>query len=267
MKKRVLFLDIDGTLYDGANKCIPHSAKIALSKIYQDVDIYICTGRPYYLVHNIDEVREYIKGYVLVNGGCVVIDDKIVFELEMEKSGISKLIKEARMNDDLIGLVTTSNIYLYHMENPHDWMKRSMKENVLIDLKRGLFDETLPYVMGWLFLGNDQIDEYKKKIPELKFLKWGSFGCDITSCKTSKTLGMQKVIEYGHYDIKDVYAVGDGENDVEMLQMANLSCAMGNATEEVQKSANMVSKRVENDGLEDALIKLGLYKKSINEIV
>ena len=50
-----------------------------------------------------------------------------------------------------------------------------------------------------------------------------------------------------------VLACGDGENDIEMLQLAGIGVAMGNADEAVKAAADFVSKPYDEDGVAHAL--------------
>jgi hydroxymethylpyrimidine pyrophosphatase-like HAD family hydrolase len=49
------------------------------------------------------------------------------------------------------------------------------------------------------------------------------------------------------------FAVGDGRNDIEMLQWAARGVAMGDAPAEVQDAADLVTETFDNDGLALAL--------------
>ena len=52
--------------------------------------------------------------------------------------------------------------------------------------------------------------------------------------------------------------MGDGGNDIPMLEVAGIGVAMGNASEIVKASANFVTDTVENDGLCKALKHFGI---------
>lgn len=52
---------------------------------------------------------------------------------------------------------------------------------------------------------------------------------------------------------KDSIAVGDSLNDMEMLQYAGLSVAMGNAVEEVKAAADHVVSPVLEDGVAEVI--------------
>ena len=57
---------------------------------------------------------------------------------------------------------------------------------------------------------------------------------------------------------EETIAFGDADNDLEMLQLAGIGVAMGNALPQVRACADMVTDTVENDGIAHALQKLKL---------
>ena len=52
---------------------------------------------------------------------------------------------------------------------------------------------------------------------------------------------------------KDLIAIGDNYNDVEMLRLAETSIAMGNAPKDIQQLATFVTKTNNEDGVAYAL--------------
>uniref|UniRef100_UPI00259A8B35 HAD hydrolase family protein n=1 Tax=uncultured Granulicatella sp. TaxID=316089 RepID=UPI00259A8B35 len=57
-------------------------------------------------------------------------------------------------------------------------------------------------------------------------------------------------------DSSEIMAMGDANNDIEMLQFAGLGIAMGNASEEVKTIADIVTDTNENNGVIKAIDKL-----------
>lgn len=72
----------------------------------------------------------------------------------------------------------------------------------------------------------------------------------------SKGNAMVGLCKFLKIDLKDVVAIGDDINDVSMIKMAGLGVAMGNATEEVKKIADMVTTSNEEDGVARVLEKI-----------
>ena len=69
----------------------------------------------------------------------------------------------------------------------------------------------------------------------------------------SKEFGLRKLAEELGYDLKDVYAFGDALNDMEMIKVAGVGIAMGNAKEELKAIADYVTDDINNDGIMKAL--------------
>jgi len=51
----------------------------------------------------------------------------------------------------------------------------------------------------------------------------------------------------------ETMAVGDSGNDISMIQWAGLGVAMGNATPDVQATADWIAPRVQEDGLVEVI--------------
>ncbi|MGL4790164.1 MAG: HAD family hydrolase, partial [Anaerotignaceae bacterium] len=81
---------------------------------------------------------------------------------------------------------------------------------------------------------------------------------EITCAGINKAFGMKKVLEYYGMDREDSIAFGDGPNDFEMLEFANVGVAMGNAIPQLKEVADMVTTSVMEDGIKNGLEKLNL---------
>ena len=53
----------------------------------------------------------------------------------------------------------------------------------------------------------------------------------------------------------EIIAVGDAENDLDMIEYAGLGVAMGNASESVKKIANYITADNNNDGIAEVIEK------------
>lgn len=61
-------------------------------------------------------------------------------------------------------------------------------------------------------------------------------------------------------DRADMVAFGDGGNDIPMLRGAGTGVAMGNGSDEVKAAADMVTDRIDSDGIAKALRSLGIIE-------
>jgi hydroxymethylpyrimidine pyrophosphatase-like HAD family hydrolase len=71
---------------------------------------------------------------------------------------------------------------------------------------------------------------------------------DLAPVGVTKASGLAIVADKLAVDQADVLAIGDGRNDVEMLQWAGRGVAMGQSIEEVQAAADAVTDSVYDDG-------------------
>lgn len=69
----------------------------------------------------------------------------------------------------------------------------------------------------------------------------------------SKGYGVSQLLRSMHIDPKSVMAVGDGDNDIEMMRLVGCSVAMGNATPKLKRVAKHQVACNEQDGVAEAI--------------
>jgi HAD superfamily hydrolase (TIGR01484 family) len=79
---------------------------------------------------------------------------------------------------------------------------------------------------------------------------------DLAPVGVDKASGLQHVADKLGIAAEDALAIGDGRNDIEMLQWAGRGVAMGQAVEEVRAAADAVTSSVFEDG---AAVEIGKY--------
>ncbi len=70
---------------------------------------------------------------------------------------------------------------------------------------------------------------------------------EIRACGVDKACAIEKMMR--EHDFEKVYCFGDGENDVDMLKLADVSCAMENGCDALKNVADYVIGRVDEDGI------------------
>jgi Cof subfamily protein (haloacid dehalogenase superfamily) len=79
------------------------------------------------------------------------------------------------------------------------------------------------------------------------YIGWTAW-LDLAPTGVSKASGLERVCAELGVSASDVLAIGDGRNDVEMLQWAGRGVSMGQAPLEVQEAADGVTGTVDDDG-------------------
>ena len=78
---------------------------------------------------------------------------------------------------------------------------------------------------------------------------------------TDKSRGIRKMMKLLDAPIEDVIVFGDGTNDVDMFRPEWTSVAMGNAVPELKERADLVTSSVDENGIWNACVKLGLIEE------
>jgi Cof subfamily protein (haloacid dehalogenase superfamily) len=87
--------------------------------------------------------------------------------------------------------------------------------------------------------------------------KWGG---EITPQGVHKAEGIRSILKEGDFTQQDVIAIGDSENDLEMLKFASVGVAMGNSRPSVIEAADMVTASLREDGIYQAFCELHLIQ-------
>lgn len=259
-KIKIVFFDIDDTLRLKTTGYMPQSIQqIFRSLKEKGILTGIATGRtPYGLVPEIKNLQPDF--FVMINGAYV-------------EDAKGKNIYHQPMSQELI-------------ESVIDWTKEIGIEYGMLGSQKGTLSrrtDRISQVMDLiyedldtnpLFYKEDEVyqlltfekDGEEATLPshlqsDLRSIRWDAISSDIVLKQSSKALGVAKVVEKLGLKPENVLVFGDGLNDIELFDYAGISIAMGHSHPELQKHADYITKKVEEDGIFDALEKLGMVEK------
>jgi hydroxymethylpyrimidine pyrophosphatase-like HAD family hydrolase len=86
----------------------------------------------------------------------------------------------------------------------------------------------------------------------------GLIRMDIYRKGFTKGTAVRHMIEKLGFNLEDSYAFGDGENDMQMLQLVGHGVAMGNAVPQLKKVAKEFTDSVLEEGIANYFTKNGL---------
>lgn len=259
MKKKLLFFDIDGTLYNSMKK-LPNSAREAIEEARKrGHEIAIATGRsPFFLKEVSEELQ--IDSYVSFNGQFVVYKGQAISKRPIPQKSLQKLTDLAEKKN--LPIVYLDEHRMTSATEFHNEVKISM-DSLFYPMPE--FDEehykSADIYQALLYASVEQKVEFIKEFPELTFIRWHKFSDDVINCDVSKAYGIEQFIKHTDFTMADTIVFGDGLNDVEMLTLLakeGVSVAMGNAVSEAKAVATFVTDHVDEDGLAKAMKKLDL---------
>ncbi|XP_024985907.1 endoribonuclease YBEY, chloroplastic [Cynara cardunculus var. scolymus] len=76
---------------------------------------------------------------------------------------------------------------------------------------------------------------------------------EIVPAGTSKGSGVSMLLDHFGATANEVMAIGDGENDIEMIELASLGIALSNGSEKTKAVANVIGASNDEDGVADAI--------------
>ncbi|MGN9865728.1 Cof-type HAD-IIB family hydrolase [Bacillus swezeyi] len=257
MDKKLLFFDIDGTIYDH-NKQIPASAKQAISdlKAYGH-HVFIASGRAPFMVSPVLEELG-IHSFVSYNGQYVVFEGEVIYKNPLSEHSLEALLEYSDSCGHPIVFMGEEGMRSSAADHPfiHEGIGSLKVEHPKQDRS---YHKGRDIFQVLLFCGENDEKQYSR-FKEFDLVRWHERSTDILPAGGSKAEGIKKVIEKLPFKREDTYAFGDGLNDLQMIEFAGTGVAMGNAVPELKKTADFVTKPVDEDGIAYAVEALGLLK-------
>ena len=272
MKPKLIFIDIDGTLFDHAKDAIPESAKNAILSVKsKGHKIFLSTGRPY---ADIDQeiLNSPLDGMIVSCGAVVYVDNKPIYCKTYPQKELISLIQF--MLDNNIGFSLDGIHKNYLTEEAFNCLSSLMfKNNEDSELSRAMMaknncfpfedmkEEDLKEVVKIsIFTKNkESCEKLFQRIPDslVGFMYKNNhldlYNGEISIKGITKATGLKQITSYLNIPIEDTIAIGDSLNDLDILQEAGLSICMGNGADECKKTADFVTKDISDDGLAYAL--------------
>ena len=249
---KAVFLDFDGTLFSHHSASIPASAYEAIDKLRENgIKVFLCTGRAFAEFYDFDLIGLTFSGKILVNGQIIYDkNDRIIYHTPIE----------GELKERLVDLFTNRRIPIYFAAEDKNFMNYVDDNTVCVQKAVGSDPPNIESYQGQdIYMATAFVDneEQLRTITSLKEIAevtyWHIGACDIVPKGISKLVGIREALKYWNIDMSETLAIGDGDNDVEMLKECAIGIAMGNSFDGVKEYADYVTDDIDEDGLYHAL--------------
>ena len=256
------FFDVDGTLLP-FGKGLPESALEAiLDAKSRGHRIFVSTGRS---PSEMDKALSPIPfdGGVYSAGCLVIAEGKILEERSYSRKQVEEVLTYLKEMGQLAMVQTSNGTYM--PSRAYDFFKESLIKSNGISIKiPGLIvSDSIPEdldVKKILVLSpSGRVDEVRRDLGDRYNIVGNTVGlkqsdmAEICLKGVDKGSGIKTILSYyGDERISSV-GVGDGANDIEMIEYAGLGIAMGNADERLKEKADWITDDVNQDGLKKAI--------------
>ena len=250
---RAVFMDIDNTLLSHSQNAIPACARKALHMLGEKgIMRVLATGRHYIQMQTLPDVLDHeYEGYILLEGQL---------SLDKNREVVCSSPLQGEALEEVLSLFNRKEISVFFFEP--DRIYANFYDDVVEELRRGASWQVPgigtydggDLLMASVFADVETEAKLAPHLPHCKRDRWNAMGMDLIAKNAGKINGIRRFMEAEGLLPEEIIAFGDGENDIEMLQMAGIGVAMGNASEAVKRAADYVTDDIDEDGLYKALV-------------
>lgn len=235
---KAIILDLDGTLLDD-NKKISDKTIEFLKQIKKDIKIIpasarqFCTIKPY--LEQLDLLNE--NNYTICFNGSLIVNNK---EYELFSSYIDKNVI-LEIDEFILDNNINWTYYLYDnrlLRKDINNIKEFVNENKIYKIVGVSTPDVIIKIRS--NLPKSVLDNLEITSSELNRIEFVSRGM-------TKVKAIELLLNKLHIDKEDVVAIGDGENDIEMIKFVGCGIAMLNSPQAVKENADKVTKYSNNE--------------------
>ncbi|WP_196594512.1 Cof-type HAD-IIB family hydrolase [Pectinatus sottacetonis] len=263
--------DLDGTLLNSDDKISKRNADAVHAAIAAGIIVTFATGRMYCSAVKYAEKINMDVPLVTYNGALI-------------KSTAGKVYNEEYISEDVVKAFVDycahKQWYLQVNSNDKLYFPTYLQRSADYEKSTGIKGETV----GWHGLSEKTAnvakmlfvtDAYAQKDMREKLEAENGMICEmthrfagkvtlvrskkglieVTSPMVSKANALRFLAKHFGFGMDEVMAIGDGNNDLPMLETAGKSAAMGNAAANIKAACDYVVDTNDNDGVAEALYK------------
>ena len=260
---KILALDIDGTLTT-SDKIITKETKEAVIRLQENgIKVIIASGRSEYGFRHIVDELEFVKfgSYVMsFNGGRIIncATGEIVYDNPLALTYLPEIYEAAVQNNlGIIGyendcLISGNGIDKYQEYDA--WackMKLKEVENFPVYFKKP-FNKCL--LTGEPEHLREVLDNVRKRFEgRLNIFLSEEFFVEVLPDNVHKAAAIESFIHKLGVDRKELICIGDGANDITMIEYAGMGVAMANSNPLLIDKADYITDSNDNNGVLKAI--------------
>lgn len=264
--KKIISLDIDGTLYTSEKKISADTKAALLRAQEKGCVLVLASGRPTAGLIPIAEQLSMDKfhGILLAYNGGVVIDfttGETLYSNVIPNALAKKLLRHLE-NFDVNPIVDDGKtIFTTDPESfkvPYESSSNHLKIETVANICDAVdFSPAKVLIAAPPEIMNREMEKIRAPFTgELDFVLSTPFYLEATPKGVNKADALKTACSALKISTENIIAFGDAQNDIPMLKVAGYAVAMGNACAELREIADCVTASNDEDGIARALEKL-----------
>ncbi|MBE7064960.1 MAG: HAD family phosphatase [Ruminococcaceae bacterium] len=255
MKYKMLAVDMDGTLLTHEKIITKRNFDALMKAKEKGVLTVVSTGRAVAGVDIYDEIVALESPVILCNGAEIVKfpEGNLLFKQAFERDVAEKVISEGLKRNTTLCIWSNGKLYAnVYNDNVRIYEGYSRGRAEILSDMTPVLDAGITKIVWY-----DEPEKITAYLSEMKSFFGNTSSCVRTAPEfleffdptVSKATAVEAIA--ADYGIKneEIICIGDGYNDVEMIKLAGLGVAMGNAPDDVKSLADFVTETNANDGV------------------
>lgn len=259
MSKKLLALDIDGTLTNTQKDITPATLEKIIEAQEKGHIVAIASGRPLPGIRKIADTIELDRfgGYVLAFNGGRIVDystGEVVYQAVLDNDVVRDIYDYCLKAG--CGMVTYDGDRVITGTDIDGYMTFEASINHMEIMRIDNFREYIDFPLNKCLLtaDPDKAEKIEQELAEkfgdqLNIFRSEPYFVEIMPPNVHKATSLEKLLEVLDMDRKDLVACGDGYNDLTMIEYAGVGVAMANAQDIVKKHADYITLSNDEDGL------------------
>lgn len=255
---KILFTDLDGTLLNDERK-ISYQNKQAVQKaLDNNHKVVITTGRPLpSAIQLVEELGLTEEGcYAITYNGGLIYDcgaKKAIAKATIPLEYIYYIFETAKKYDVHCHTYTDEYVVAEHLTEELKRYCTNIKVpyQIVDNIENAQIEEPVKAIMVD-FNGKEKLEKVKEQLKPWCVDKVNCFFSnpyllEFGPLEATKGSALKYLCDYLDIPIENSIAAGDEENDISMLQAAHIGAVMANASDEIKKYGNYVTKNNNNN--------------------
>ena len=259
MSKKLLALDIDGTLTNTQKDITPATVEKIIEAQEKGHIVAIASGRPLPGIRKIADTIELDRfgGYVLAFNGGRIVDystGEVVYQAVLDNDVVRDIYDYCLKAG--CGMVTYDVDRVITGTDVDGYMTFEASINHMEIMRIDNFREYIDFPLNKCLLtaDPDKAEKIEQELAEkfgdqLNIFRSEPYFVEIMPPNVHKATSLEKLLEVLDMDRKDLVACGDGYNDLTMIEYAGVGVAMANAQDIVKEHADYITLSNDEDGL------------------
>ncbi len=265
---KLLALDMDGTVLNSDKKITPRTRAAIDDLMKRGVAVVVSTGR------NLAELADYRDDFKAMHYGIVISGGMIYDFFRDEPIKVHGLDEATMLKLIDFGLEERAMIHLHTVKAS---IARESDIQNMAAFGMGIYQDMFDRICGRCDDPKQYIHEHPGEVIKVNLYHRDkasrdrnfnsieplnlsisyaeAFNLEMSPANITKASGLRELCDYLKIDLSEAVAIGDADNDKEILQTAGLAVAMGNASDEIKRLADFVTLDNDSDGVAFAIEK------------